>query len=192
MRNLLFCLDETALFLKRLKSAKWSRIRNLLDRFSSCRSGRQSQLPPYQRKDLRMSLCCRTSRVDHRYSLGLAPGDREIGIAHATKERTALLLESVLIAFRAFISRRASHITTAGALHTRGNVRVHQNRQLGLQVSAENAMQSQHRLRAQLSATALVSFRRVGKPVAQHKFPLRDSRLNNFFDVLRARSEHEG
>ena len=63
-------------------------------------------------------------------------------------------------------SRRLLRVPPPCAVHARRHVRVHQDRQIRLQVAAQNPMQFEHRFTSQLPAPALVRLRRIRKTIA--------------------------
>lgn len=128
--------------------------------------------------------------IDYHHSFGFTLGDGKVSASDASEERSALLLETVLIYRLGGMIARCS-IPAPCALHAGGNFRIHQNGEIRLQVAAQNTMKLQHRFAAQFAAASLVGFRRIGETVAKHNFPRSQSWLNHLFNVLRAGTKHE-
>ena len=68
---------------------------------------------------------------------------------------------------------------------------VHQNRQVGSQIAAQNSVQFENWLTAQLASPALIGFARIGESVAENYFSPTQSGKNDFLDVLLTRGEHQ-
>jgi hypothetical protein len=137
-----------------------------------------------------MRLPRRPPRIHHRNSPRLARGNRQISFMHPDKERSRLLLESVFIV-PATGTFRISPVPLPRSTHTRRRVRIQQNRQIRLQIATQYTMQLPHRLTPQLASAALVSLRRISKPIAEHDASLRQRQLNHFRNMLRPRSKHQ-
>lgn len=136
-----------------------------------------------------MGFCGGAARVDYVYSLWFARGDGQVGVANASEERPAFLLEAVLVF--GGVGVLASAITATGAFHAEGGFVVEQDGQVGLQVAAEGFVQLERRFDAQLAASALVSFGGIGEAVAKNDASIGEGRQNDLVDVLGAGSEHE-
>jgi len=139
-----------------------------------------------------MRLLGSPARVHERYSGWFALRDRKICIPHSSKESATLLLEAIFIALRFAILRRVRAITPAGAIHTGGDVGIHQDGDFWLQTTAQNSMQCQHSFAAEFASAALVRLSRIGKAIAEYDLTLGKCRLDDFSDVLCSRGEHQG
>src|ERR1700686_3966590 len=113
-------------------------------------------------------------------------------MADSSKESSIFLLEAVLVFRRAFLCAVASVLLIAApcALHTKSDIVIQQNRQVRLQITAENLVHLQHRLRTQLAASALVSLGRIGEAIAKHDPPFCKRGQNDLVNKLSARCEH--
>ena len=133
----------------------------------------------------------RSSRIDQRDSLWFASRNRKIGGADSGEESAALLFEAVLVVLAAAIFGGVGFITATGTLYTCSHVGIHEDGEVRLQAVAQDAMQSQHRLAAQLAASTLIRFGGIGEAVAEHNPAFRQRRLDHFRYVLRARGKHQ-
>src|ERR1700733_8527173 len=115
-----------------------------------------------------MSLIGRSPRIDYDHALRFPRRDRQIPLVNAGKERPGFLLETILVPMAARSTLPAALVAAASPAHAHGGVGVEQQSEIGLQVSAQHAMQFEHRVAAQLAAAPLVSFRRVGETIAEH------------------------
>src|ERR1700690_3297320 len=144
-----------------------------------------------------MCLARRAAGIDNVHTLRFAVRDGEIRMAYAPKKSPAFLLKAILVSFRgsfrAFLGTPALvfSITPPRPVNAESRLVIEQNRQVGLQVAAQDFMQLQHRLRSQLAPSTLIRFGRIGEAVAEHDAPLGEGRQNHFMNVLRAGSEHE-
>jgi hypothetical protein len=130
----------------------------------------------------------RRTGVDHGDSAWFARGNFEIFIVNASEESAALGFETVLVSLRvAFLLLIAS----TGAVDTCGHVRVHENGEVGLKVSAHYSVQSEHGIAAKLAAAALVSFGRIGKTIAHDPCSTLKCGENVLVNLLGSRGEHQ-
>src|ERR1700680_208363 len=104
-----------------------------------------------------------TARVDQDRALRFPDGDGEIAFSHTSKERARLLLKAVFIAVAAASVPRGTLITAAGPPQTARRIGIEQDREVGLQVSAENTVQLKYGLASQLTDASLVSLGRIRK-----------------------------
>src|SRR5579872_666204 len=118
----------------------------------------------------------------------LACGDFQIFVPDPLKKCPAFFFKAVLVLFAA---ARQGQVSAARPIHAGGNVGVHQDRKVRPDVAAKNAMQGQDRLAAQSASAALVGLRGVGEAVAENEFSFSDAGQNHFFQMLRARGEHQ-
>lgn len=132
------------------------------------------------------------SGVDDGDPLRLAFGDCKIGLVDPGEEGAVLFFETVLVGVDLSVFGRCVTVATAGALDAYGAVGIHQDGEVGMQVSAENLMKLKDRLAAELASTSLISFSRVGEAVAQNDLAFGQRRLDDFVDMLGASGEHEG
>src|SRR6266853_1872314 len=132
-----------------------------------------------------------SASVDQDHALRFAGGDGEIAFPHPSKEPTCLLLEAVFIAVAAAAVPRGALITAAGPPQTARRIGIEQDREVGLQVSAENTVQLKYGLASQFPAASLVSLGRIRKAIAEHDAALFQRRLNHFRNVLGASCKHE-
>jgi hypothetical protein len=137
-----------------------------------------------------MRLTRRTPRIHHYHSTRLTLRNRHIPIAHAAKERPCLLLKTIFIMTSRSILRIAL-VPLPGPVHTGMRARIQQQRQIRLQISAQDPMQFANSLASQPPSVSLIGLGRVGKPVAQHEASRRQRRFDHFGDVLRARCKHQ-
>src|ERR1035437_4879698 len=108
------------------------------------------QLLPHQLHDNRMCFAGRASGVYHVDSVRLAGCDGQVRMADTPEKGPAFLLKTVLVSFRAFIRPGAfvPSIATAGALDAECHFVVEHDREVGLQVAAEDFVHLQNGLRA--------------------------------------------
>ena len=124
--------------------------------------------------------------------LWLTLRDFQISAPDTAEKGPALLLKPVLVAFPALALGSARTITAPRPLDAGGHIRIHQDRQIGLQVPAQNLMERANWLAAQLAPSTLVRLAGVGKAVAKDELTFGQGRLNNFFNMLSPRSKHQG
>src|SRR5579863_7311607 len=86
---------------------------------------------------------------------------------------------------------RGALIAQAGASHAHRGIGVEQDRQVRLQVAAENAMQFEHGPATQLATTSLVSFGGIGEAIAENNLPAIERGLNHLRNMLSAGGEHQ-
>src|SRR5712692_9075699 len=139
----------------------------MLSAASSRRLRHQLQLAPHNLHDLGMGFCRGAASIDHGDTLRLAGRNRQVSLAHAPEESAVLPLETVFIAFPAAIVSRSGSIAAASPFHAGGDLGVHKNGQVGLQVATKYAVQRQHRFFNETPPTALVSFGGVGEAIAK-------------------------
>ena len=138
--------------------------------------------------DVRLSR--RPARIDRVYSLRLARGNREIGIAHPPEKRAAFLFEPVLV----FLGTRALILPIAlpGPLNAERNLIVEQDRQIRLQARRTKfRAASSTAFVPSLRPAALIRLRRVGEAVAEHHPPFRQRRQNDLANMLSSRGKHQ-
>ena len=133
------------------------------------------------------------SGVYHVDSVRLAGCDGQVCMADTPEKGPAFLLKTVLVSFRAFIRPGAfvPSIATAGALDAECHFVVEHDRQVGLQVAAEDFVHLQNGLRAYLAASTLISLSRIGETIAEHDASFGERGQNHLVNVLGAGSEHE-
>jgi len=134
---------------------------------------------------------CGSAGVDHDDTLWLPSGNGQIGMAHTAEEGAVLPLKAVFVTLSAAIIDSSSPVAAAGAFHAGGDFRIHKNGQFRQQVAANYMVQRKHWFAAQLAAAALVSFGGVGEAIAKHHAAFGEGGLDDFLDVLRARSKHQ-
>src|ERR1700680_3482583 len=132
-----------------------------------------------------------TARVDQDRALRFPDGDGEIAFSHTSKERARLLLKAVFIAVAAASVPRGTLITATGPPKTARRIGIEQDREVGLQVSAENTVQFKYGLASQFTAASLVSLGRIREAIAEHDAALFKPWLNHFRNVLGARGKHQ-
>jgi hypothetical protein len=153
---------------------------------------RQFQLAPNQSNDLGVGGGGWATRIDQGNALRFAARNLEVCIPDPGKKSTALLLKTILIAFTALISGGPAYVTAARTINAGGEIRVHENCQLRLQIAAQDAVKREYWPGAELASATLIRLRGVSEPVTQDEFSFTQSGLNYFFNVLRARGEHQG
>src|SRR5580765_2095927 len=93
--------------------------------------------------DFCVSLFGAAARVDYNDASRFPGGNRQICISHSAEESTTLLLEAIFIFSTA--SRVTPLIAAASAFNAGGNLRIHQDRELGFQIATQDMMKRQHR-----------------------------------------------
>ena len=81
-------------------------------------------------------------------------------------------------------------IATPGALDAERHFVIQHDRQVGLEVAAQDFVHLQHRFGAQLAASALVGLGRISKAIAEDDPSIGERRQNDLVNVLGAGSEH--
>jgi len=121
-------------------------------------------------------------------AVGLAAGDLVILFPYAA-------VKGVLLGFKAgFVGAvlvGGAVVAAAGAVKGGFKGGQQQEGQVGLEVAADEAVESEHRIRAELAAAALVGFGGVGEAVAEDDFAGVEGGLNDFGDGLGAVGEHK-
>lgn len=136
-----------------------------------------------------MRLSRRPARIDHLYAVGFAGGDGEVGASNTSEKGPAFLLEAVLVFVRA--AALVLTIAAAGARHAETDFIVEKDRQVRLQIAAEDFVQEQDGFAAQFSSSTLVGLGRVSEAVAEHDPSLGERGQNHLVNMLSAGGEHE-
>src|SRR5579862_1761623 len=150
----------------------------------------QAQFGEHDVKNFGVSLRWGAAGVDHGHAVGIALGDGEVSVTHAGEKGAALLLEAVFVFLGAAILRR-SLVAAAGAFDAGGDVGVHEDGEIGLQVVAQDAVEFEHGFTSELAAGSLIGLSGIGEAVAEYDFALRHRGCDDFVDVLGARGEHQ-
>src|ERR1700739_3058279 len=119
-----------------------------------------------------MSLFRGTTRIHQNHALRFARSNVQIGLSPPPEESPALLLKSILVPLPAILAGNSRDIAPASPLHTGGNIRIHQVREVGVQIPAKNSVQRQHRFAAQLASCTLIGLRRISEAVTEHDTPV--------------------
>lgn len=135
-----------------------------------------------------MGLVRSTTRIDQVHSLRFPLGNFQICGAHPRKECAVLLLEA---AFVAGAWCGTCLVPAARSFHASAYVRVHQDGEVRLQITAQDTMKIEHDLAAELSPASLISFARICEAVAQNNLAGRHSWQNYISKMLHPRSKHE-
>src|SRR5277367_6435254 len=114
-----------------------------------------------------MGLAWCASGVDYVHPLRCAGCYGQVGVADASKKSAAFLLKTVLIFFRV-CARFMLRIPAPRAFDADCRIIIQQDGQIRLQISAENFVQAQHRLGAQLSSSTLVGLGGISKAITEH------------------------
>ena len=130
------------------------------------------------------------SRIHHNHPPRLSPRDCRKSFSHTPKERPWLALKAVLIvpARRAF---GISFIPSASAVYAGMRIRIQQDGQFRLQITAQHSMQLEHCFASQLPPATLISLSRVGKTIAQYDASRSQPWFDHFRNMLRPRSKHQ-
>src|SRR5215475_1594747 len=107
---------------------------------------------------------------------------------HARKKGAIFALETAFVGSISIYSRL---ITAASTVHAGSDIGVHEDGQVRLQISAEDAMQFQDRDTAQPASAALVGLAGISKAVAQHDISGCKGRQNDFLNMLSTRCKHQ-
>jgi len=151
----------------------------------------QAEFSIHHVHNLRVRLRRRPPRIHHYHPLRLAPRNRHIAVSYSPEKRPALLLETILVFVLSSGLRCFRDVAPPRPLHARCHIRIEQDRQIGLQVVAQNAMQLQHGLCSQLPSAPLVGLRVICEPVAQHHLPLGHGVFDDLPNMLRPRRKHQ-
>ena len=122
--------------------------------------------------------------------LRFAGGDLVVLLPDTAEEGVLLLLEAVFVWCRSWASRRV--VAAAGALQAAFERGQQQEGEVGLHVAADEPVEIEHHLGAELAAAALIGLSGVGEAVAEHDLARVESRLDDLGDGLGAVGEHEG
>jgi len=126
--------------------------------------------------------------IDPGNALGLPRGDLHELVVDAAKKRPALLLETVFISVS---GSRGDQIAMLRAGQADGKVAVEQQREMWLDVITKDAMHGQDDLAPELTAPALVGFRRIGEAVTEDVVTRCQSGQNQLLQVLGAGGKHQ-
>src|SRR5271166_3967870 len=118
------------------------------------------QFLSHQFHDNRMRFGGRAAGIDDMYTVWFAGSNCQISVPDAPKKSPAFLLKPVFVFSRALLCPRTFvfPVATPGAFDAECQVVVQQDRKVGLQVSAEDFVHLQYRLRTQLAPSPLVGF----------------------------------
>src|SRR5437867_1453659 len=101
-----------------------------------------------------MRIVSASARVHNLYPLRLASVNLQILQAHSPEECPALLLKPVLVIPPTPVFSSLCFVAATSAPHAGCHIRLHQNRQVRLQIAAYNALQRQDWLAAPYAAAA--------------------------------------
>ena len=121
--------------------------------------------------------------------MGIAGGDGEVGIADAGIEEVGFAFEAIFVGagFAEVVV-----IAAAGAAQGSGEGREEEKGEVGLEVSAEGAVEIEDGGGAELAAAALVGLGGVGEAIAEDDVAAVERREDDFGDGLGAIGEHQG
>ena len=121
--------------------------------------------------------------------MGIAGGDGEVGVADAGVEAVGFAFEAIFVG--AGLAEVLA-VAAAGAAEGGGEGREEEQGEVGLEVSAEGAVEVEDRSGAELAAAALVGLRGVGEAIAEDDVAAVEGGLDDLGDGLGAVGEHEG
>src|SRR5258706_1957253 len=114
-------------------------------------------------------------RIDQHASLRLGSGDLPVGV-------TQLLMKSEILGFEPV--GRAGASALRRTLHADLYRNVENDSQIGLEVPNRYSFHCIQNVGRYLTQAALIGSRRIGKPVAQHPYPLIERRLDDGPDMV--------
>jgi hypothetical protein len=135
--------------------------------------------------DFRLHFCDRTISRDDFHAPGLAASDFQVPVTYAAMEGQALC-------FKPSVPRVPARFAAMRARQGSMRVKVENNRQVGLCLSANDAVKRLDCHDAQLAAIALVRERSVVEAVAHHDLSPRERWLHHFCQVLCPSGIHQG
>lgn len=101
--------------------------------------------------------------------------------------------EGIFLAFEAtFVDLCIARVAAAGAGEGSGEIGKQEDGQVWLKIVAEETVQIENDLGAELAAASLVGLGGVGEAVAENEFSCSEGGLDDFLDRLCAVSEHHG